>query len=252
MSCEELRGALPAYLDGELDVAETLAVERHLAECRECGEIAAHERAFRAAFRDPSLKVPAPEALRERVYAATRERTRFARPRRIPFRAWMAAAALLVIGVAIGTLATRFALVPAPERVTADEVLSAHLRSLLGNHLTDVASSDRHTVKPWFAGKLDYSPTVVDLAAEGFPLDGGRLDALGGRPVAALVYRRRLHVISVYTEPASATTEASQVALTKNGYHLVGWAHAGMRYWAVSDLDAQELRNFAALLAAAE
>ncbi|MFI5166257.1 MAG: anti-sigma factor family protein [Thermoanaerobaculales bacterium] len=249
MSCEELRAALPTYLDRELGPAATLEAERHLASCAECSAIVANERAFRASFRDPSLRFGAPDALRARLNAALRARAGAARPGRAWSRTWLAAAALLVLGVAIGSLATRLALAPSAERVAEGEVLAAHLRSLAGDHLTEVASSDQHTVKPWFAGKLDFSPSVMDLSAEGFPLAGGRLDAIGLHPVAALVYRRRLHVINVFTWPARSDREIAPVATTMNGYHLIRWARSGMSYWAVSDLDAQELHRFAGLLA---
>ena len=252
MRCEELRAMLPAYLDGELDVGETLAVERHLAACPECAGIASRERAFRAAFRDSGLRSAAPDALRARVDAAVRKQARLARPARGLSRAWMAAAASLVLGAALGVLAARLARAPVGEGVLAEEALSAHLRSLIGDHLTDVGSSDRHTVKPWFAGKLDYSPPVVDLAAEGFPLVGGRIDVLHGRPVAALVYRRHLHVISVFVRPGSLPPEAPRVSTEANGYHLARWTDRGMDFCAVSDLEAGELRRFADLLASSE
>jgi anti-sigma factor RsiW len=132
------------------------------------------------------------------------------------------------------------------------EVLDAHVRSLMpGAHLNDVASSDQHTVKPWFAGRLDFSPPVRDAAAQGFPLMGGRVDYLGGRPVAALTYQRRLHVINLFAWPApEASAEERPKASSLRGYSMVRWTQAGMRHWAISDVNAAELDAFAEALAA--
>ncbi|HEX8778378.1 MAG TPA: hypothetical protein VF738_09670, partial [Rhodanobacter sp.] len=127
-----------------------------------------------------------------------------------------------------------------------DEAVSSHLRALQPQHLMDVVSTDQHTVKPWFDGKLDFSPRVVDLAGAGFPLVGGRLDALEGRSVAALVYRRHLHIISVYEWPAAAAdANAVQSESRQHGYTVLRWTDEGMHYVAVSDVDPAALREFA-------
>jgi anti-sigma factor RsiW len=132
------------------------------------------------------------------------------------------------------------------------QLLSAHIRSLMPNHLMDVASTDQHTVKPWFAGKLDFSPPVVDLADEGFPLAGGRLDYLQGRTVAVLVYQRRGHVINVFVMPVRDDRATAPKPVMRQGYHVAEWQKSGMRAWAVSDLGGDELEQFAQLLKARE
>ena len=176
-----------------------------------------------------------------------------ARPAARPWRRWLES--MLVFGAGAATawaLIGSVLLPPATDRV-GDEIAASHVRSLLASHLTDVASTDRHTVKPWFAGKLDFSPPVHDLAAQGYALSGGRLDVIGGRPVAALVYRDREHVINLFIWPAQAPgatvqAAAQKPAQTRQGYNIATWAQTGMQFWAVSDASASELQTFSRAL----
>ena len=166
------------------------------------------------------------------------------------WRQWLSGLALCAAGAAVAWGVAGLLLVPsAPDRL-GQEVTASHVRSLMASHLADVASSDRHTVKPWFAGKLDFSPPVQDLAAEGYPLIGGRLDVIDGRSVAALVYQQRQHVINLFVWPASGGTPMPPALLMRQGYCVAHWTQGGMQFWAVSDLNAPDMQAFADKLSA--
>lgn len=251
MQCKEFTTLLPAYLDGELDLMQSVEVEKHLNTCETCLQLIESQRVLQSAIRTGAL-YHAPQASLERnVLRAVQksERATVAHPlfgvRRYQFAT--AFAALLLLAFWGGG---RFRVTPSDGgnlRVVsndiADEALSSHLRSLMAEHLTDVVSSDKHTVKPWFNGKIDYSPPVIDMADIGFPLAGGRLDYLDSRPVTALVYRRQKHVINLFLWPVSAPN-AEALLLTRRGYNMLHWTQYGLAYWAVSDLNATELREF--------
>jgi anti-sigma factor RsiW len=251
MSCPRLEHEVAAYLDGELDLASAVAFERHLPGCPECARALAAEEALRAAIGRADLRhLPSPEQ-RLRFLKAART-SAAAAPASFPLiptarlRPLASLAALLLVALASWSLGRFTAPRPAPD--LDREVVAGHVRSLLAGHPTDVPSTDRHTVKPWFTGKLDYAPTVVDLAPQGFPLVGGRLDYLEGRPVAALVYRSDRHLINLFTWPAGATREPVPQASTRQGFHLLHWTAGGMAYWAVSDVEPDRLARFAGLV----
>ena len=251
MSCPHTEPEVGAYLDGELDLASALAFERHVAECPDCTQALAAQRALRESIAAAGLRHhPSPEVTR-RFRQATRA-PRAERPDRGgAWRQLQAIAALLLVAVAGWSLGRLWPPRSVPD--LTDEVVSSHVRSLLAGHPSDVISSDQHTVKPWFTGKLDYSPVVVDLKDRGFPLVGGRLDYLDHHPTAALIYRADRHVINLFTWPAAEDRGGAGLdpaAAARQGFHVLHWTHGGMEYWAVSDASEERLRRFAALLRA--
>jgi anti-sigma factor RsiW len=247
MRCREAQDLLHSYSDGELDVLRHVQIEEHLGECPECAKQVEHLRLLRTAISSASLYQRAPAALRARVQLAAPP---ISPGRRRPSLRMFALAAgiLLLIGASatIGLLVFR-AGTDAEDRL-AEWVVASHVRSLQVEHLTDVVSSDQHTVKPWFRGKLDFSPLVVDLSPQGYALSGGRLDYLAGRPVAALVYFRRSHAINLFIWPAGNDKETAVRALSRQGFQIRNWQRSGMIYWAISDVNDQEIDEFVRLL----
>ena len=248
MECREGRELLSAFADDELDPVRSREVELHVATCARCTAELANRRRLGAALRQDAEYHRAPDVLRARITRNVRASVRIAE-RPSPARAWWqslpAAAALVAV---IGGLWTAAVLVPAASTRDAltREAVDGHVRSLMASHLTDVTSTDRHTVKPWFAGRIDFSPPVVDFVAQDYPLVGGRLDVIGGRPVAALVYHHRQHVINAFVWP-DVHEEATR-SRTLRGYHVVTVRHAGMAWCLVSDLNLGELTALARLL----
>ena len=240
MMCDDASLLLHAYLDNELDAAQSVAIVRHMQACPSCAARYADYAQLRQAVTRTALYRRAPDALRKPWSAGqAAAASPSARVRRAPLALAMAAgfAAAVIIGTPLW-LTQR-----AGDAPWAEEAISSHIRSMQPQHLMDVVSTDQHTVKPWFDGKLDFSPRVKDLANQGFPLVGGRLDALGGHSVAALVYKRHLHVINLYQWPVSAS-DTAQGATQSDGYTAIQWTADRMHFVAVSDVDANELRRF--------
>ena len=255
MTCGEVRQSLDLYLDDELDVSRSLELEQHLESCSECAAALQEARQLSHAVRDSGVYGAMPKGLTTRVRDAVMKEARVSEtpalteiPTFTPAfrrRAWMAATAAIVLGAFAAFWVSHVTQSSQPTAFI-QEVLDNHVRSLMASHLVDVPSSDQHTVKPWFDGKVDFSPPVVDLGDNGFELVGGRLDYIDGRPVATVVYRRRQHVINVFMWPDSESSSLN--AHSYNGYHLLNWDSGGLQYWMVSDLNAQELREFEELL----
>jgi anti-sigma factor RsiW len=253
MNCSECEVLLHALLDGELDAGHARDVEAHVARCAACAEKLRAFRAMRGAMATAHLKEAAPASLRGRIESAlpapASASQKIARPsRRMFFGGFAAGAALSAAAAASLFLAI---VRNDQEQTVADEVVSAHIRSLQAGHLMDVETSDQHTVKPWFDGKVDVAPPVVDLTAEGFTLLGGRLDYIDGEPVASVVYRRRKHIVNLFVARRLGREHAFVTASTVQGYNVRHWSDQGLDFWAVSDLAGEELGEFVQKISAA-
>jgi anti-sigma factor RsiW len=247
LKCDDVQHLIDAYIDDELDLVKTVEVEQHLQDCIDCAKMYKERQLVQAAIHTGMLYHKAPAHLQKRIQSSLRQANKDSAPRTMPWRLFSVAAALIVIIVMAWSLVPFFSLSTVNEPLV-QEVLSSHVRSLMANHLVDVASTDQHTVKPWFDGKLDFSPPVVDLASQGFPLVGGRLDYLNNRPVAALVYKYRNHYINLFIWPSTQSSNGNTTIVTRQGYHLFFWTRSGMTYWVVSDVEENTLQKFVQLI----
>jgi len=245
MTCDEAEVLLNALIDGELDAGHAREVEQHVATCSRCTATLAAYRQMSGAVASSDLRYTAPAALRARIEASL--------PKELPSNVTpMPTRRGVLRGFAMGSVASAiaatglFAIVLRNDdqsRIEA-EIVSAHLRSLQAGHLTDVISTDQHTVKPWFNGKLDVSPPVIDLTAQGFTLIGGRLDYVDARAIGAVVYKRRAHVINLFVAQTSNATHRPAKIETIQGFNIRRWSDRGLNYWAVSDIGTDELNEF--------
>ncbi len=242
MDCKDAARLLEPYLDGELDRDEARALEAHIDDCAECRDALEALGRLRHAVRTEAPRYTAPETLRERIRAASLpEISELRRPRRIP--SWWRLAAACFLAFVAGAVVVRVAQPPAADQLARD-LFASHWRALAATSPVDVVSSDRHTVRPWFAGKLPQAPLVRDFADQGFPLVGGRIDYAGGERVPVLVYRHDKHLIDVYIMKDDASGRAAH----REGYSLVWTRLDASPVAIVSDLDATELARFSALL----
>src|SRR5438876_11359204 len=267
MNCEQATDLMDGYLDGELDPITNQAIEQHLRECRNCDERYTANRTLIRAINSAIPYHKAPVELRERIQSSLREQiaerptrnvapdaqTVIAKKQREPRSVlfgtswnWLALAASIVFVAIVAWNLVPWLQQPSAgaEQFLATQLIASHVRSLMANHLADVASSDQHTVKPWLDAKLDFAPAVVDLSSEGFPLIGGRLDYLDNRPVAALIYQRRKHFINLFVWPAAPDATRTPKTITRQGYQLVHWVDSDFNYWAVSDVNEKDLEAF--------
>ena len=270
MNCEEATKLMDGYLDGELDPITSEKIEQHLRDCRKCQEAYEAHTALTHAISRGAPYYKAPIELRQRVHSSLRDevadkpartvlrrsqllvRRKQPEPRTVLFGTpwnWLSlaglglAAAIIFAAIIFSNLAPVLRR-PGADQFLATQLIASHVRSLMANHLTDVPSSDQHTVKPWLDAKLDFAAPVVDLSGEGFPLIGGRLDYLDNHPVAALIYQRRKHFINLFIWPTAPGTTETKKTMTRQGYHLLHWVDPDFNYWAVSDVSNSELQTF--------
>lgn len=265
MTCEQALKLADGYLDGELDPLTNQAIEGHLRECPRCDEAYQTRRSLIGVIRNAAPYYKAPAGLQERIQSALRDEmgdrsartiapdaeprlaTKQPATRTIPSGiSWnsLALAAAVILAAVIAFNLFSSSQRNGSDQFLATQLIDSHVRSLMANHLTDVASSDQHTVKPWLDTKLAFAAPVVDLASEGFPLVGGRLDYLGNRPAAALVYQRRKHFINLFVWPAEPNASKATRTISRQGFQLLHWADSDFNYWAVSDVNAGDLQAF--------
>jgi mycothiol system anti-sigma-R factor len=265
MTCEEAIELMDGYLDGELDPMTSRKIEQHLRDCRKCNQAYEAHTALADAISRGAPYYKASAELRQRVqsslrdavgvsvsHGAARENHALLTAPRTERRLvlpkiswnWLALAAAIILAAIIASSFLPRLRPPTSDQLLATQLIASHVRSLMANHITDVASSDQHTVKPWLDTKLDFAPPVVDLSSEGFPLIGGRLDYLDNRPVAALVYGRRKHFINLFVWPAASDDAKAPITITHQGYQLLHWADSDFNYWAVSDVNVNDIQLF--------
>jgi anti-sigma factor RsiW len=247
MTCEEARVLVHALVDGELDVMHAREVEAHVAGCAGCAAELAAARAMKQALRAKPLGFDVPAALRAKI-----DRAVPVPPPATNRRALLKGFALGGVASALAAASITFVVLreDRDDRILGDAI-SAHLRSLQADHLTDVLSTDQHTVKPWFNGRIDLAPPVIDLTAQGFTLIGGRLDYIDGKPAAAIVYRRRIHVINLFVAQGLGPAPSTPTLTMVQGFNILRWNEGGLNLLAVSDLNREELEEFGAKFTAA-
>jgi anti-sigma factor RsiW len=246
MECNQAQ--LSAYLDDELDASSAANYAQHLLSCAACNRAYEELTQLRATLNDNLPRYSAPSHLRHRILSdleALKPRTK---KRQASRWFWINVGLSSVCSIAFAASMTLYLAMPTQAELINQEIVASHYRSLLASHLADVASSDHHTVKPWFTGKLDYAPVVIDFVGDGFPLLGGRLDYINKRTVAALAYRHNKHLINVFIWPESSGKSSSITSI--QGFNVLQWNDAGMSYHAVSDMNAQELENLRQLITA--
>jgi anti-sigma factor RsiW len=242
MNCQQAKPLIDFYADGELDAAGILELEKHFHDCPACALAWRNGQSLKKSLKQDALFFTAPPELRRAIKAELHSQVK---PRANFWNwNWLTGA---TTGVATACLALLLAVTlnrPSAEQRLTREIVSSNIRSLMVDHMLDVVSTDQHTVKPWFNGKLDFSPPVKDLAAHEFPLIGGRLDYIGGRSVAALVFHRNKHVINLFIWPANGTDTKPAASAAIQGYNVIHWSETEMTFWAVSDLNEKELMEF--------
>ena len=245
MNCKEARQLIECYSDGELDAVRAQDIEGHLEICAVCLQTLESQRSLHRVLANPNLYSRADSKVSRDIRSALRRIAAEESRPGLKWWRWLAPGLVAVCVVALALVVTRDASMRRDMELA--EITSAHVRSLLATHLTDVASEDRHTVKPWFTGKLDFAPPVKDLSDAGFVLVGGRIDYLNHRAVAALIYKHQRHVVNVFIWPTGRQPITTK-SFVRDGFNVVHWSGAQMDFWAVSDLNGVELEKLQRLL----
>ncbi len=243
MDCGEIQSILDGYFDGELELTKSIEVGEHLKSCGDCSVIFNNYKILHNAFRDKSFYYNAPTKLKNKIIPALKKKTSKSIYGINQVFNWRNASFALTILLIISVI-----LILTQKNISSTEnltyqVLNSHLRSLASNNLTDVLSSDKHTVKPWFNGKINFSPPVNDLSSKGFPLIGGRIDYLNNKPAAVLVYHYNKHIINLYISLNEKNNSNEEIS-SHSGYNIIHWVRGGMDYWAISDVNIEELKIF--------
>jgi anti-sigma factor RsiW len=246
MTCQQAKELINAYADGELEALAVPEMEQHLRSCSDCAVAWRNLQDLKKTLKQETLYFKAPGELRRRIEA---ELPSSAPAKKVSSHLawhwnWLTTALSGAFAICLALLLMVTQTRPSAEQQLAQEIVSSHVRSLMPGHLMDMASTDKHTVKPWFNGKLDFSPPVQDFATQGFPLAGGRLDYVAGRGVAALVFQRNKHIINLFVWPAKEADSRPAAVPPRQGYNLIHWSDGGMLFWAVSDLNKKELMDF--------
>lgn len=265
MNCEQATELMDGYLDGELDAITNQEIERHLSDCDKCAQAYELQRDLVRAVESGAPYHKAPAELRQSIQSSLRAQINrqplgnfsdekharvfgrtSERPPMVftPQWSWLALAAVIIAAAIVAVNVVPRWRSNSGDQFLATQLIASHVRSLMASHLTDVESSDQHTVKPWLDTKLDFAPPVFDLTNDGFPLIGGRLDYIENRPVAALVYQRRKHFINLFIWPAESVMTVADKTISHQGYQLVHWIDGDFNYWAVSDVNAADLQAF--------
>jgi anti-sigma factor RsiW len=244
MNCQQARPLIDFYADGELDAAGILELEKHISDCPTCALAWRNAQTLKKSLKQDSLFFTAPTELRRAIKAELRSQVETVPRWNFWNWNWLTTATASVATACLALVLTLSLTRPSAEQRLTQEIVSSNIRSLMANHMLDVMSTDQHTVKPWFNGKLDFSPPVKDLAAQEFPLVGGRLDYISGRSVAALVFQRRKHVINLFIWPVNEKDSKPATLTPIQGYNVIHWSEADMTFWVVSDLNEKELMEF--------
>jgi anti-sigma factor RsiW len=244
MRCNDTQELIGAYIDGELDLVRSLDIEGHLHECSACSREYKNHRALYLAIQGGQLYFDPPPGLEKRIRAGLGRAGRSEKGRSLTSWRWAIAGAAVAAGLAILLSVSLILTLNRPGDMVARDVASSHIRSLITGHSMDVESNDQHNVKPWFNGKIDFSPPVKELTDIGFNLKGGRIDYVDNRQVAVVVYGRRQHAIDLYIWPSNRESKTSEASANLQGYNMIHWTKGGMTFWAVSDLNAAELHDF--------